>query len=116
MTMTVCPRRRLICSVIRFPILSMRITAVGPQSHPEVSTPMLHSCVLAWSVWHTSSRHRVRTIPVPLATEVRSIGWIGAAMRAVAVATIDVTGYQAASLIRSVLRDRTTQVSASTVT
>jgi len=77
---------------------------------------MLHSCVLAWSVWHTSSRHRVRTIPVPLATEVRSIGWIGAAMRAVAVATIDVTGYQAASLIRSVLRDRTTQVSASTVT
>ena len=53
---------------------------------------------------------------VPPTVETRSIGWIGVAMRAVAVATIDVTGYQAAILIRPVLRDRTVQVSASTVT
>ena len=39
---------------------------------------------------------------VPPMVETRSIDRIGAAMRAVAVATIDVTGYQAASLIRSV--------------
>ena len=47
MTTTLCARWRLVCSVIRFPNSSMRTTAVGPQSQPEVLIPMLHSRVLA---------------------------------------------------------------------
>ena len=116
MTTTVCARWRAICPVSRLMNPTMSTAAVRPQSQPEVLIPMLHSRVLACIVCDTSSAHRMRVMLVPPTVETRSIGWIGAAMRAVAVATIDVTGYQAADLIRPVLRDRAVQVSASTVT
>ena len=117
MTATVeCATRRYFCSTSRFPYAIRRIAAARPQSQPAVLMSMLHRRLLACVIWQARIKHRDRTMPVPPAAEIRSIGLTGAKTSATAVATIDVTGYHAANLIRRVLCDSTPQVRARTVT